>query len=111
MFDVYTSNKMSVQTKVICERGKFFIETGTSDTFNKFLSLSAQKLQRDIPQGILQKIEDLINSGDKDKATVLWTQACKLADVKPIHYRRVMLFLISYLVVAGMALYAFLKAL
>jgi hypothetical protein len=111
MSGAYTSSNMSAQTRVICERGKFFIETGTVDTFNKFLSLSAQRIRRDIPHTILQKIADLINQGDKDRAVVLWTQACQVADVKPPHRRRTLLFLISYLVVAGMALYAFLKVL
>lgn len=111
MSDAYTPDEMSAQTKVICERGKFFIETGTVDTFNKFLHLSADTLRRDIPEMILLRIEDLINQGDKDSAVVLWTRACKMADEKPARRRRAILFIISYFVVAGMALYAFLKVL
>lgn len=111
MSDDYILDKMSVDTRTICERGKFFIETGTADTFNKFLQFSDIhiRIHRDIPQAFLDRIEELIDSGDRDRAVILWVKACQVADVKPIHRRRALWFLISYLFVAGMAIYAFLK--
>lgn len=111
MSDEYIPDKMSTDTKAICERGKFFIETGTVNTFNKFLQFSDThiRIRRDIPQEFLNRIVDLISEGDRDGAIILWTRACQIADVKPTHRRRTMIFLISYLLVAGMALYAFLK--
>lgn len=102
---------MSAHARVICERGKFFIETGSTHTFRKFLKYSSGRLHHNIPIEILNRIVDLINEGNRDSAITLWTEACRIADMKPASRRRAILFLISYFAVAGMALYAFLKVL
>jgi hypothetical protein len=106
---MYIVGVMSFELKVICERGKFFIQTGTSNTFLKFLNSSVKKFQQDIPSIALQRIIDLIDNDCRDEASILWTRACEIAGARPAHRRRTLLFFISYGIVAGMALYAFLR--
>jgi len=108
MSSEYNLDKMSTDTRAVCERGKFFIETGTAVTFNGFLQ-SARHIRRKIPHAFLEKIEDLINDGEKDRAITLWIRACQMSDIKTTNRKRTLLFLISYFVVAVMALYAFFK--
>jgi len=111
MASAYTSDKMSVKTRAICERGKFFIETGTAPGFKKFVHYSAKKIAQYVPGIWLGRIEDLINKGDRDGAVLLWVQVCHEADNMPSRRRRLLFFYISYLVIALMALYAFVKSL
>lgn len=102
---------MNTNTKNICERGKFFIETGTASTFKKFVYYSAQKIIQYVPGVWLNRIEDLINSGDRDKAIFLWVKVCCKADSMPSHYRRILVFYTSYFFTILLVLYAILKIL
>lgn len=111
MSSAYTIDKMSVKTRAICERGKFFIETGTASGFKKFVRGSAKKIAQYVPDIWLGRIEDLINKGDRDGAVLLWVQVCHEADTVPSRRRRILIFYISYFAIGLMALYAFLKTL
>lgn len=111
MVNMYNLNEMSVKTKLICERGKFFIETGTASGFKKFIKHSAPKITRYMSSIWFDRIVDLINKGDIDNAINLWIQVCREADTIPSHRRNVLIFYISYLVIFLMALYAFLSVL
>lgn len=102
---------MSVKTRVICERGKFFIETGTARSFKNFLQNSARNIRRYIPASVLKRIEDLINSGDKETAVTLWIKACEVADSEPIRRRKIAIFYISYIIIGIMATIALLRTL
>lgn len=105
----YTSDEMSTRTKVICERGKFFIETGTGQTFKKFLRNSSGQLYNYIPGVLMQRIADLINIGDRDSAITLWMKVCVDADAAPHKIRKIFLFYLSYIIIWFMALYAFIR--
>lgn len=111
MTSIYNLNEMSVKTKIICERGKFFIETGTVSGFKKFIKNSAQKITRYMPSIWFDRIVDLINKGDIDSAVNLWIQVCREADTIPSHRRNALIFYISYLIIFLMSLYAFLRVL
>jgi hypothetical protein len=105
----YTVSEMSARTKAICERGKFFIETGTSQSFLQFLRASSGRIRRYMPIVLVQRIADLINSGDRDSAITLWTKVCIDADEGPKRTKRILLFYLSYVVIGFMALYAFIR--
>lgn len=100
---------MSSKSKVLCERGKFFIETGTSKTFKNYIRDSAGQLSRHIPSVVLIRIENLINSGDRDSAITLWTKACEVADKEPGRKMWSLLFFISYVTFIIIALTALLR--
>jgi len=70
---------MSVQYKVLFERGRFFIETGTARGFNIFHA-HAGGLVRCIPVFVLKNIERLITLNNIEAATAIWSYACESAD-------------------------------
>lgn len=109
MSNAYNQNRMGVRARVICERGKFFIETGSAGSFKKFVGTSAGKLSRYIPSMLINRIENLINQGNRAEAILLWEHICVQADNAPSRYILFMAFSISYMVFGLMALYAFLK--
>jgi len=100
---------MSARTKVICERGKFFIETGSGTTFLKFLHNSSGHVIKYTPFFLIQRIADLINQGDRQSAITLWTKVCVEADAIPQKVRRIFLFYLTYAVIGFMAVYAFIR--
>lgn len=102
---------MTARIRTIQERGKFFIETGTAKTFNRFLSCSAHKIIKYVPESVLKRIEDLIKAGDIDSAVALWMKACEMADNEPFRRRKLLFFYISYTLFAVMAVIAFLRTL
>ena len=79
---------MSTETKVICERGKFFIETGTPHSFFKFVENSSNAIYRYIHPIFIVRIGALIDQGDRDNAILLWTNVCALAEGEPVRRRR-----------------------
>jgi len=102
---------MSAATEVICNRGRFFIETGSSYQFKQFLSRSAEKIVRAVPEVLLKRIEDLINQGNRDDAVTLWIKVCAVADELPARRRRVIFFYISYFVIGATAVIALIRTL
>ncbi len=101
---------MSNHSKVLCERGKFFIETGTANTFKKWIQKTGGAT-RYIRPLLISRIASLINTGERDNALILWTKCIEDADAVPSRVRRVLFFYASFLVVAAMATYAFLHTL
>jgi len=73
---------MSVQCKVMFERGRFFIETGTAMSFNIFHTRN-MGLIRYVPAFLLKRIEGFIISDNREAATALWFHACEVADGTP----------------------------
>lgn len=108
---MYTSDGMSAKTRTICERGKFFIETGTARSFKNFMRDSALRIAKYIPESVLKRIEDLINSGDKETAITLWMKACEVADLEPSRRRKLLIFYVSYFAIGIIALLALLRTL
>jgi len=90
------------------KRGKFFIETGTAQTFTKFLHLSAENIKNNAPLSLFNEILYLIGR-DNDRAIALWFQACELSNMAYIGRRRFKMFISSYIVIFIMATYTFWK--
>ena len=104
---------MSSNCKVIFERGRFFIETGSAKGFSVFFN-NGSGILKYIPPTIIKRIEDLIRSNNTDTATALWTQACTNADkATTVLFRRYLHIIIHILEVISMAVfvYAFFKIL
>ena len=102
---------MGNRTKIICERGKFFIETGSSRSFHTFLRGSAESIIKYTSAILILRIIELMDSGNKDAAVSLWTTVCKVADPIPSRNKRLFIFLISYVTFAVMATFAFIHTL
>ena len=64
-----------------------------------------------MPRFLLKRIENLINSEERDKAIVLWLKACEDADVAPLRLKKHLLHYIIHIIVTGMTLYTFFKVL
>lgn len=101
-------SRMGNKCKSLFERGRFFIETGTVKHFNVFHKNNNNAVKY-IPDFILKRIEDLIKTGEKDKAVTLWMKACECADKAPIQITKDALSILFHLSVTGIAIYAFLK--
>ena len=82
----------------------------TGQVFKKFLKNSSWRVRKYIPKVLVQRIADLINSGDRDSAVTLWTKVCMNADMAPHRALKVFLFRLSYMIIGFMALYAFIQA-
>lgn len=70
---------MGKKAKILFERGRFFIETGTARGFAMFVE-KCGGLVRLIPGFVLKRISDLMDSGDRTTAVTLWMKACEEAD-------------------------------
>ncbi len=99
---------MSTECKTVYERGKFFIETGTAKNFSTIFN-NKDGMVKYIPNFMFKRIEDLMKSGDKDKATTLWMKVCERASMAKWKSILQILDLVFKVIVAGMAFYAFLK--
>jgi hypothetical protein len=104
----YITDSMSARAKTLYERGRFFIESGGAPSFRSFINmLKFDIIGRYMPDIVIKRIVDLINTGDTDRAVTLWMRVCAEADSMPSRTRKVALFYLSYAVIAIMALYAF----
>ena len=73
---------MSGRCKLVFERGKFFIESGTIRGFQSFYD-NGSGIIKYIPRTIIKRIIQLINNNDKDEAMLLWMLTCISADRTP----------------------------
>lgn len=110
MFKDYNIDRMSTSCKTIYERGKFFIETGTAHTFTKFWKQQSGII-RYIPDVVFDRIEEFINNNERDRAVVLWSAACKRAEIVPKRKKTLALFIAFHIAIAVMATYAFIGVL
>lgn len=102
-------DEMSISTKVVCERGKFFIETGASDTFRKFVSNSANNVIKYVPVSVINRIYDLIDAGNRSDAITLWIKACEVAYYIPMRRNRQFVYAAAYLFLFAIALAALIR--
>ena len=108
--NAYNLNKMSGDCKVLYERGRFFIETGTARSFSTWAKQN-DKIRKYVPRALLLKVSNFINGNDKDAAVALWFRICKLVDDAPLKITKSITLNILKLVIAGMAIYAFFSVL
>ena len=102
--------RMSQDCRVIYERGKYFIETGTSSTFMNWVVLNT-KIVRYTPEFILKRISDFILKDDKESAITLWLLVCQNATLGPKKIVLNILSIIFHVIIAGIAVYSFINIL
>lgn len=108
MSDTYSTNRMSDNSRVLFERGKFFIETGTGSSFIRFWkNQQRHHIIRRIPEYILKRVADLIDGGDTTKAVTLWMKACENADMIPRRTQVVAAGILVRIALAAMTIYSF----
>ena len=90
---------MSARSRVLFERGRFFIETGTATFIKQWLQQNRRALAA-IPEEVISRLEYFVTIGDKDSAANLWLHMCKIADTARI---RLLWSLASYLFHAALA--------
>jgi len=96
---------MSSQCKVVFERGRFFIETGTARGFGVFYTHN-YGIVKYIPFFMLKKIESLINENNKEAAVALWFHACEIADRVPrILFKRLVCVFLHAIAIASLCIF------
>ena len=100
---------MSTRYKTAFERGRFFIETGTPQSFLLFWKNQNTGLIRRIPQWVFNKVHSHMTNGDKDAAVTLWQQACVSADLFPIFLLKRAVVLSIKTILVGMILWSFIR--
>lgn len=100
-----------MSTKDICERGRFVIETGSVRSFRSYLKNSAARVTKYIGNTVISRIEDFINTGDRDSATTLWVHACEVAEAMPTRILLRMIIIAVQAAVAAIATVALFRTL
>ena len=105
----YRSCGMSDNCKTIYMRGKYFIETGTAQTFNTWVQQIDQitRYTRDL---LLERVAQLINGEERQQAVMLWLRICERADAAPIRFWWSVASLVWHISITGIAVYAFIDA-
>ena len=98
--DDYNTNRMSCKAKNIYERGKFFIETGTTQSFKHFLLNSAKELLTHTPAIVIFTIEELIANESRDEALKVWKKTCADID-RPTRSSKILILCTTYMVLVG----------
>ena len=65
---------MSVNTEVLYQRGKYFIETGSGKIFQGWFKRTCAGFN--VPDFLIKRIGDLMNQEDRDSAITLWMKIC-----------------------------------
>ncbi len=102
----YRSGSMSDSSKTVYMRGKYFIETGTAQTFSAWVKQIDQitRYTRDL---LLERVSQLIHGGERQQAVMLWLRICERADAAPAKFWFSIASLIWHVAITGIALYAF----
>jgi hypothetical protein len=106
MLDDYNLNRMSDRCKVIFERGRFFIESGTPHALKKILG-RGNKLLSYIPNYVFERIEHYVADNDKRSAVLLWAKACEEADKWPTRLILASMVFVFHAMIAIVAVYGF----
>lgn len=95
---------MNESYKRLYERGRFFIETGTANTFIMWAARN-NLITRYTPNLFISRISTLIAEGDRDSANSLWLAVCVSAYRTPAKIKREIIFGIIKLVTLGIMLH------
>jgi hypothetical protein len=95
---------MSTRAKVLFERGRFFIETGTAASFLGWLKSNSGPLWV-IPNSLIMRMGHFIEVGDRDSATNLWMHICETIDTANIRLTWKIFSVIAHIIIASIAIY------
>ena len=102
----YSPNRMSSSSEILYNRGLYFIQTGTAQTFTTW---AKGTVKGRVPHHLLKRIGDFISKGDLEAASTLWMRVCQLIDNTPIINIRRILSIVFKLAVVALAIYALIK--
>lgn len=111
MNDNYNLKEMSEHYKAIYKRGLFFIETGSSNSFLKFIRHMTEPVFKRKYNLVVTRIVNFINVGDIDNAKLLWEKICTEVDSSKLSKFLVYILIMWFLVITIMSVYSFFKVL
>jgi len=103
----YSPDRMSSNLEVLYNRGLYFIQTGTAQTFTTWAKGTLKG--RGVPHHLLKRIGDFISNGDLEAASTLWMRVCHLVDNTPIINTRRILSIAFKLAIVALAIYVLIK--
>jgi len=100
---------MSEECRTLFMRGRYFIETGTAQTFSSWVKL-IDKITQNTPPYVIDRIAHLIGLEKREQATLLWMKVCEAANRSTSILMKEILYTLLHIIISGMAIYAFIDA-
>ena len=105
----YNLSRMSSECRTLFVRGRYFIETGTAQTFNSWVNC-IDRITKYTPILILERITHFIRTEQRQQAILLWMKVCEKAHNAPSRIVCKLIYILINMIIGGMAIYAFIDA-